>query len=219
MYVDGALARAFPGFRLGQDFTGQLVIGTSPVATDGWLGQLRGLAIYHRELAAEQVFKHYETWTTQGVPKLIGNERMAALYLFDEHGGSVVHNAVHPGIDLYIPKRFSLLHQVFLKPFWREYEPGWGYWRDILLNVVAFIPLGFFFCSYWSSVKPILRPALAATVLGLAVSLTIEILQSNLPTRSSGTTDLFTNTLGTFLGVRLYGSKAARTLLARVHQA
>jgi VanZ family protein len=217
MYVDGALARAFPGFWLGKDFTGQLVIGTSPVATDGWPGQLRGIAIYHQELAAEQVVKHYETWTTQGVPELIGNERMVALYLFNEHGGSVVHNAVRSGIDLYIPKRFSLLDQVFLKPFWREYEPSWGYWRDIVLNVVAFIPLGFFFCSYWSSVRPIIRPALAATVLGLAVSLTIEILQSYLPTRSSGTTDLITNTLGAFLGVRLYGSKAARTLLARVH--
>ena len=216
MYVDGALARAFPGFRLGKDFNGRLVIGTSPVATDGWPGQLRGLAIYYRELTAEQVLKHYETWTTQGMPELIGNERMVALYLFSEHAGSIVHNAVRPGIDLYIPKRFSLLHQVFLKPFWREYEPGWGYWRDIVLNVIAFIPLGFF-CSYWSSVKPIIRPALAATVLGLAVSLTIEILQSYLPTRSSGTTDLFTNTLGTFLGVRLYSSKAARTLLARVH--
>jgi VanZ family protein len=217
IYVDGALARAFPGFRLGKDFTGQLVIGTSPVATDGWPGQLRGLAVYHQELTAEQVLKHYETWTTQGVPEVLGNESIAALYLLNERAGSVVNNAVHPGINLYIPKRFSLLHQVFLKPFWREYEPGWGYWIDILLNVVAFIPLGFFFCSYWSSVRPIIRPALAATVLGLAVSLTIEILQAYLPTRSSGTTDLFTNSLGTFLGVKLYCSQAARTLLARIH--
>ena len=217
MYVDGALARAFPGFRLGKDFTGQLVIGTSPVTAHSWPGQLRGLAIYHQELSAEHVLKHYETWTTHGVPELIGNEHIVALYLFNERAGSVVHNAFRPGIDLYIPQRFSLLHQVFLKPFWKEYQPGWGYWIDLLLNVVAFIPLGFFFCSYWSAVRPIIRPALAATVLGLAVSLTIEILQSYLPTRSSGTTDLFTNTLGTFLGVRLYGSKVARTLLTIVN--
>jgi glycopeptide antibiotics resistance protein len=109
-------------------------------------------------------------------PELIGNERMTALYLFNEHAGSIVHNAVRPGIDLYIPKRFSLLHQVF-----HEYKPGWDYWRDGLLNVVAFIPLGFFFSSYWSSVRPIRRPALTTTVLGLVVSLTIEILQSYLP--------------------------------------
>lgn len=215
MYVEGTLARAFPGFRLGKDFTGQLVIGTSPVAPDSWSGKLRGLAIYHRELTPEQVLKHYETWTMKGALKLVGDESIAALYLFDEHGGSVVHNAVHPGIDLYIPKRFSLLRQILLKPFWKEYQPGWDYSIDILLNVVAFIPLGFFFCSYWSTVRPSVRPALIATVLGLAVSLTIEVLQSYLPTRSSGTTDLFTNTLGTFIGVRLYASKAVQTVLAR----
>jgi VanZ family protein len=216
VYVDGALARTFPGFRLGKDFTGQLVIGTSPVANDTWPGQLRGLAIYHRELTAAQVLQHYETWTTRGRPELSGNERVIALYLLSEHFGDVVHNAIHPGIDLYIPKRFSLLHQVFLKPFWKEYQPGWSYRRDILVNVAGFIPLGFFFFAYWSLVRPIKRAAFVTTVLGLAVSLTIEILQSYLPTRNSGMTDLVTNTLGTFLGVRLYGWRVAQALLAKV---
>jgi|SRR5580704_168935 VanZ family protein len=218
MYVDGALARAFPGFRLGKDFTGQLVIGTSPVRTDGWAGQLRGLAIYDRELTASQVAKHYETWTMRGAPELFGDEQVTALYLFNEHTGNVVHNALHPGIDLYIPKRFSLLHQTFLKPFWKEFKPGWSYVRDTLMNIVGFLPLGFFFYAYWTSARPIKSAALATVVWGLAVSFTIEILQSYLPTRNSGTTDLLTNTFGTFLGVRLYGSRVSQTLLARVYK-
>jgi VanZ family protein len=218
MYVDGALARAFPGFRLGKDFTGQLVIGTSPVRTDGWAGQLRGLAIYNQELTASQVARHYETWTMRGAPELVGNEHVAALYLFNEHTGNVVHNALHSGIELYIPKRFSLLHQTFLKPFWKEFKPKWSYISDTLMNIVGFIPLGFVFYGYWSSARPIKSAAVTTVFWGLAVSLTIEILQSYLPTRSSGTTDLFTNTFGTFLGVRLYGLRFLQSLFARVYR-
>ncbi len=219
MYVDGALASTFPEFRVGKDFTGQLVIGTSPVKPDSWPGQLRGLAIYHRELTAEQVLKHYETWTTKGVPELLGNERVTALYLFNEHAGKVLHNAVRPGIDLYIPMRFSLLHEVFLKPFWKEYKPRWDYLQDALMNVFGFIPLGFCFYAHWTSARPIRSAAFVTVFLGLAVSLTIEALQSYLPTRNSGTTDLITNTLGTFLGVKLCSLQVVRALLARVHKA
>lgn len=217
MYVDGAVGSTFPRFRLAKDFAGQLVIATSPVANDNWPGDLRGLAIYHRELSAAQVLRHYETWTTRGRPELLGDEGVVALYLFDEHAGNVAHNAVRQGIDLQIPKRYSLLHQVFLKPFWKEYKPGWEYWKDTLINIAGFVPLGFFFFAYLSSLRSIKRAAPVTVVLGFAVSLTIEVLQSYIPTRHSGTTDLFTNALGTFLGVKLHASSAIREWLAKLY--
>ena len=217
MYVDGNLVRSFPGIRIGKECAGKLVIGTSPAGKSNWSGQLKGLALYQQELTAEEVLRHYQTWTTQGRPGLSGNEHAIGVYLFDERAGNVVHNDVRPGIDLYIPNRFTVLHQQFLEPFWKEFKPSLSYWEDIFVNIVGFIPLGFFFCAYWSSVRPIKHPRLITVVLGLAVSLTIEVLQSYLPTRDSGTTDLITNTLGTFLGVRLYAWKAARALLAKLY--
>jgi VanZ family protein len=219
MYVDGALKRKFSQIRIARDFRGQLVIGASPVADDSWQGQVNGIAIYGQELTAAQVLKHYETWTTQGRPELSDDEHAIALYLFSERAGNAVHNAVPGGVDLYIPKRYALVHQTFLQPFWKEYQPTWEYCKDILVNIVGFVPFGFVFCAYWSSVRPVGRAVLATTVLGLAVSLTIEVLQSHLPTRDSGTTDLITNTLGTFLGAKLFGLKAARALLARLYPA
>jgi VanZ family protein len=217
MYVDGKLARSFPKVRIGDGCAGQLVIGTSPVGESSWSGELKGLALYQLELTPAEVLQHYQTWRTLGRPKLSENEHAIAVYLFNERTGSTVHNDLGGGIDLYIPERFSLLHQRLLNPFWNEFKPGAGYWIDILVNIVGFIPLGFFFCAYWSSVRPIKHPNLTTVILGLAVSLTIEVLQSYLPTRDSGMTDLITNTLGTFLGVRLYAWKSARTLLAKLH--
>jgi VanZ family protein len=217
MYVDGTLARSFPGIPIGKDCAGELVLGTSPTGKSGWAGKLKGLALYQQELTAAEVLRHYQSWTSQGRPELSANERAIGVYLLNERAGDAIHNDVPSGIDLYIPKHFVVLHQQFLQPFWKEFQPKPSYWKDILVNIVGFIPLGFFFCAYWSSVRPIKHPGLTTVVLGLAVSLTIEVLQSYLPTRDSGTTDLITNTFGTFLGVRLYAWKTARALFAKLY--
>ena len=217
VYIDGALAQSFPRFRFGKDCAGELVIGTSPIGNDSSPGKILGLAIYQRELEPAEVFEHYGSWTSKGRPNLSGNEQATAVYPFNERAGNIVHNALSSGVDLFVPKRFSLLHQPFLEPFWKEFQPTASYWGDILINIIGFIPLGFFFFAYWSTTRPIKHAALTTVVLGFATSLTIEVLQSYLPTRFSGTTDLITNTFGTFVGVRLYASKAGQALLAKVY--
>jgi VanZ like protein/concanavalin A-like lectin/glucanase superfamily protein len=217
IYIDGVLVRMSRDFRLSsRDFTGQLVVGTSPVENDSWSGQLRGLAIYDEELTAAQVFRHYETWTKKGQPEVAENERAVGLYLFDERAGKVVHNQVRPGIDLYIPETYEIVDEKFLELPWREFKPSWGYCKDVLINIGGFVPLGFFFCAYLSSARQTKRAALATIVLGAAVSITIEVLQAYLPTRDSGMTDIITNTLGTSLGAMLYGWGPARALFTRV---
>ena len=51
---------------------------------------------------------------------------------------------------------------------------------------------------------------------GAALSLTIEILRSFIPTRYSGLTDVITNSTGTAPGARVYLSGAAHRLLEKV---
>jgi len=217
IYVDGVLVRTSRHFRLSsRDLTGRLVVATSPVHDDSWSGQLRGLAIYGRELTSAEVFRHYETWTRKGHPELAENEQAVGLYLFDEHAGRVVHNQVSSGIDLYIPEDYQIVDEKFLEPPWREFKASWRYLKDVLINIGGFVPLGFFFCAYLSSARQTKRAALATTVLGAAVSVTIEVLQAYLPTRDSGMTDIITNTLGTSLGAMLYGWGPLRALFTRV---
>lgn len=205
IYLDGAFVEAAPRFGIPPDaFTGRIVVGDSPWQPDSFQGQIRGLAIYDAELADAQVSRHYLTWTTKGRPDITENERNTALYLFDERAGTVIHNHAAAGADLYIPERYTVADKISLEPFWKEFNMSRNYWKNNLMNVVGFLPVGFVFYAYFRVARPIRRAMLVTIAVGAATSLTIEVLQAFLPTRDSGTTDLITNTLGTYVGVLCY---------------
>jgi len=215
VYVNGSLSRTSAPFRLEpEDCTGQLVLGTSPVENNSWSGLFRGLAIYEQELTSAQISRHFNTWKTNGRPYLNKNERVRALYLFDERAGRIVHDRSGSGNDLYIPERYTIFHEKFLEPVWEEFSLSRSYWKNVGTNIAGFIPLGFCFCAYLTMARQLSRPGLVTILIGAASSLTIEVLQAYLPTRDSGTTDLITNTLGTALGVMLYRWKAPLLLKA-----
>ena len=217
IYVDGALAKSSSHFGLSsRDFAGQLVVGTSPVENQSWSGDLLGLAIYDRMLTSTEVLEHFNSWTKNGRPAISGKEGPAALYLFDERGGNVIHNRAGLAPDLYTPDHYLIAHQALLEVPWEEYHPGWGYYEDILINIGGFIPLGFIFHAYFSSVLHLNRTRLITILLGFTVSLTIEALQGFIPTRDSGMTDVITNTLGTAIGAMVFQWKFTQTFFSRV---
>ena len=209
VYIDGNLVTRSSRFGLSlNDFGGQLIVGTSPLQSNSWSGQVQGLAIYKSELSTEQVAQHYQDWTQKGKPAVEENDPTLALYLFDEHTGKIIHNQVRPGIDLYIPDRYLVVHQTLLESPWREFQTQRTYLNNVLINIAGFVPLGFFFGVYFMSVRQVKHGVLATIVFGAIVSLTIEVLQAYLPTRDSGVTDLITNTFGTGVGVALYRAVA-----------
>jgi hypothetical protein len=210
-YADGRLVKRVANFAISnQDLSGQFVIGNSPTTAYSWSGELKGLAIYDRELSAAEVSQSSVDWTKGIRLDSANDEGAAARYLFDEGNGNLVRNQVDPSTNLLIPERFFVLHAEFLERPWDEYRPGWRYWEDIAVNVVGFIPLGFVFYAYLFQVRQAKHPAALTIALGFAVSLTIEVLQAFLPTRDSGMTDLVTNTFGTALGVMAFRHKAAQ---------
>jgi len=217
IYVDGALAKSSSHFGLSsRDFAGQLVVGNSPVANDSWTGDLRGLAIYDRQLTSMEVIEHFNSWTKNGRPAISEKEGPAALYLFDERAGSVIHNRAGSAPDLYIPDHYLIVRQTLLEVPWKEYHSGWDYDKDILINIGGLIPLGFVFCAYFSSALHLRRTLLITILLGFTVSLTIEVLQGFIPTRNSGMTDVITNTLGTAIGALVFQWKITQAIFSRV---
>lgn len=205
VYLDGTLAKTAPHFPLSeQDFAGRLILGDSAGQTDSWKGQLLGLAIYHRQLSPKDVLQNYNAWKEKGTPETSEAQRTAALYLFDEHSGNTVHDKTGSGVALYIPQAYQVIDKIFLEPVWSEFSMTRSYWSAAVKNIVGFLPFGFCFYPYLLTSFRLNRPKLIAVLLGTAVSITIEILQAFLPTRDSGTTDIITNTLGTWAGVVCY---------------
>lgn len=213
VYLDGILVQSSPTFRIGKkDFSGRIIIGTSPVAYDTWRGKLLGLAVFGCELTPSQVSQHYQAWLN-GRSEIVRSDQPAALYTFAERSGNIAHNQIVSGPDLAIPVTFSMPYKPFLKAFWKEFSPNQSYFRDVLINIAGFVPLGFFFCMFFSSGQPSRKTVVATIILGAFFSLTIEVLQWYIPSRDSGTTDIFTNTLGTVLGAMLYRGGTLEVLL------
>jgi VanZ family protein len=213
VYKNGRQAKFFRTFTISQsELSGQIVMGTSPVEYQPWLGEIRGLAIYSNGLTPAQVFEHYKAWT-DGPGVNPSEPNTVALYRFTEGAGNRLHNTASAGPDLEIPKSFTVPHKAFLTSPLKEFHATWGYVKDILLNVAGFVPLGFVVCAYLALVrsrgKAIFFTIFAAGMLSIA----IEVLQAYIPRRVSGTTDIITNTLGATLGAALARPGAVRRFL------
>ena len=204
VYIDGQLAGRSSDFKLSRrDLSGQLILANSPFRDQSWRGEVKGMAIYGTTLDAVQVQQHYQNWAERGEPLPQDSEPTNALFLFREHGGSVIHNAVSGGVNLEVPTRFLVVDQLRFESPRSEYHSEPSYLKSAVLNIAGFIPLGLVLSFYLTSVKGMKRATLLTVLAGMAVSLVIEYFQSFLPTRYSGCTDLFTNTFGTWVGAML----------------
>lgn len=115
------------------------------------------------------------------------NSRRAACYLVMSLYLAAVDAVVGLPSLLYI--RFD--QNINLIPFAYMFSD----YRNSLLNVLLFVPLGFFLPVLWKWFRSFWRTAL----FGLAFSLTIELLQL-FTFRATDINDLMTNTAGTVLG-------------------
>lgn len=111
------------------------------------------------------------------------------------------------------------LQQVAWIPFWDTARGRLWSVPDMVQNVVLFLPFGFFGYLGLRSIRK--RGALIGVVLmgglGLALSLTVESLQTMSATRSPSATDLATNFSGAFGGAAI-ASVYTHLLQERVHK-
>lgn len=204
VYTNGTVRQVFPRFTISQnDFAGQIVMGTAPRHYEPWLGEVRGLAIYSKELVPVELVRDYGDWTEGRASGRADSQEVIAHYAFTEGAGRDIHNAVASGPDLEIPKMFEVPHKPLLQSPESEFRANWDYVHDLLVNIAGFVPLGFIYCTYLGCARSRRQSIVYAILAGGVLSLVIEVLQVFIPERGSGMTDIITNTLGAAIGTAL----------------
>jgi glycopeptide antibiotics resistance protein len=76
--------------------------------------------------------------------------------------------------------------------------------KDIFINIVGFIPMGFLFMLSFSE-KPIVKRTISVAFIGALISFLLETSQYFfIPGRVSSIVDLITNIIGTLFGIALF---------------
>jgi len=217
IYVDGILLKSSPRFHLfsmNEKPSGRILLGNSPKGGEYWTGNLLSLAIYDRVLTGEEVSQHLPQHFPQHFheSEKSGDEPVS-FYLFDEHSGTLAHDSVGSH-HLLMPSRFKVLKKTILVPPWEDFRFTRPYLMDVITNILGFIPFGFLLSAYLRLRKPasIYRILFISVLVAGCISLSIELIQAYLPTRSSQLTDVITNISGAALGVILSNFYQCRSI-------
>jgi len=216
VYLDGKFFETFLRFHISRsDLSGQLFLGSSTAHLEPWSGEIHGFAVYSRELSANEVLASYQDWTKSDPWLNSDPNSTIARFTFSERGGDAIRNQTGAATSLTIPMIYRVPYHSFLTPPWREFDPSWSYFWDLVRNIVGFMPLGFLLCALLSLSMQNYRAVLYSVFSGAALSLCIEVLQAYIPQRESGMTDIITNTLGAALGALLVRFKVVQNNLKK----
>ncbi len=208
IYIDGQIKGTKKDLTL--DIPGggktRLVLGNSVYGENSWKGDVYGLAFYAHPLSPQDVALHFKRWQLDRNFSFARKDNPTVLYLFNEKTGSRALDHSGAGRHLKIPSRMQLLDTKILS-FSRDWlRFNAGFLRDIIINFIGFIPLGLVLYATFVKAGSVFRHHAVLIAVGLcfAVSLSIEILQAWIPSRSSDFLDLVLNTLGGLSGVMIY---------------
>jgi VanZ family protein len=212
IFVNGELRlqKKIPGGRFTNwDPSYYLVLGNEATGNRPWKGKIFYLSIYNHALSGKEIQKNYRIGQVR--KGLSSNENplisegLVVRYLFQESNGrEVVNHSPFSSLNLYIPKTIHTYERTYLSLEASKSVDKPTLIREILLNIWAFIPLGFLLHAalrirYGTSIKT----SIIVLIVGIMFSLGIESLQYLTLTRYSSLIDMINNVLGIIIGVAL----------------
>jgi VanZ family protein len=208
LYCDGELVREKKDLilELPRGANSRLLLGNSVYGAHPWEGGVYGLALYRSTLTDEAIAAHFARWSEERNFSFAKTDTPFVLFLFDEKEGEWANDHAAGGHPLKMPKKIKILERKILSPPWQDFNYDRNHLDDILLNVIGFVPLGFFLFSTLNarggaSMK---HGILITAISCLGVSLFIEIVQTWIPSRDSSMLDLISNTFGGWIGAMTF---------------
>ncbi len=204
VYAGGQLIRSKKNFKLKipAGAKSRLLLGNSVYNRHSWRGAVHGLAFYRYPLTAPDVALHFNRWSKTRKFSFAKPDKPSLLYFFDENGGARAIDHSGGNHHLKIPSGVPILKREILALTWFEFGFNRSHVTDIFINLLGFFPLGFLLtATLIKSGGAFGKQAVLITVgVCFMTSLTIEIIQAWMPSRSSDLLDLGANTMGALIG-------------------
>ncbi len=206
VFIDGQLAKRNRELHLSIPGNGKpirLVLGNSIYGRHPWAGEIYGLAYYDHVRSETDIRQHFQSWARVHSFAFVRPLNPAGLYVFDEGQGYRVVDHGGGKHDLTIPAQMTILTKEFLAPAFGNTEYNLSLLQDMVINITGFIPMGFLLSTLLWHMRgyAFTRRLLIAMLVCSVISLTIEIAQAWIPSRSSQMLDFILNTLGAGAGV------------------
>ena len=167
----------------------RLLLGNSVYGKHSWSGDIYGLAFYAYTLAPGDITRHYNLWFKDQDFSFAKKDNAFGVYFFDDKGKPIVLDRSGRKHHLELPPKMRIFKKAILKPPWKELKFHSNFVQDIIINLVGFIPFGFFLTATLTTLGGIFNKHRVSTTVAICfmVSLFIEIVQAWIPSRSSQT--------------------------------
>jgi hypothetical protein len=200
IYVNGELAKNFQDISLigekGSIRGYSVVLGNSRSVKRPWTGSVLALKVYERALGESEIAQDRD-----GEKERASHEGLIASFALDKGHSTSVPDLSGNKNTLSVPERVTFANSILSWPDWRNQKDS-APAKDIVVNILGFVPFGFLFAFWREQVNGSRRwrSLLLAIAIGALISLVIEVTQAFIPARDSSMVDVICNTGGAVLG-------------------
>ncbi len=144
LYVDGNIVDTNRNWKLSIPVEGEslrLVLGHSVYGRYGWRGDIHGLVLAGEAISAETVRLRFDRWAADRNFDTLKLDSTMLLFTFNEKTDDGFIDESGGNQTLELPDHMTVLKKTFLSSPWPHFYWSRAVTRDMVVNVIGFLPL------------------------------------------------------------------------------